>query len=68
MLWPVSDRATHPTMLWPVSDRATHPTEGLQDRGRPSVGGFDGVGDLAEQASRRSAATWVGLSETDVVF
>ncbi len=34
-----------PAALWPVSDRATPPTEGLQYRGRPSVGGFGGVGD-----------------------
>ena len=38
-MWPVSDGK------WPVSDRATRPTEGLPYRGRPSVGGFGGVGD-----------------------
>jgi hypothetical protein len=37
--------------LWPVFDRATPATEGLQYRGRPSVGGFGGVGDPRRAAS-----------------
>jgi hypothetical protein len=41
-----------PSALWPVSDRATRPTEGLQDSGRPSVGGFGGVGDPRRARTR----------------
>jgi hypothetical protein len=46
-----------PAALWPVSDRATAPTEGLHDRGRPSVAGCGGVGRPSPNWSAVSAGS-----------
>jgi hypothetical protein len=57
------NRCDTDTSLWPVSDRATRLTEGLQDRGRPSLGGFGGVGDprRAVESTLRTFADMTGV-------